>query len=273
MHTPVLLQKVIEYLAIKPNGLYIDATLGEGGYSREIIKRGGRVLAIEIDKKQIANFKEKNKNLKIVWGNFKDIKRIAKENNYYPVDGVVFDLGLSMNQIKFSGRGFSYKNLNEPLDMRLDLSSDLTVAKLLSQIGVNDLYQILAKNSEEPRSFSIAIAIKKAKRMILVEDLIKAINRVVKRNDESVYRRIFQGLRMAVNNERESLKEGLKGALEILKDNSRILTITFHSVEDRVVKNFIKDNRLKMLTKKVLLGSRERQIFERSARLRIIVSQ
>src|SRR3989338_11671777 len=119
MHTPVLLTQVIEALEIKKEGLYVDATFGEGGYSQVIINRGGKVLALDLDQNQIINNQLSMTNLKLVEGNFGDIEKIAKENEFFPVDGVVFDLGLSMRQISQSGRGFTFKKLNEPLDMRM----------------------------------------------------------------------------------------------------------------------------------------------------------
>jgi len=124
MHTPVLLNQVIEAMEIKKDGLYVDATLGEGGYTKAIIEKGGKVLAIDLDQQQIDLFNvqtlKRLNDIKLVQGNFGDIEKVTKENNFFPVDGVVFDLGLSMRQISQSGRGFSFKKLFEPLDMRMN---------------------------------------------------------------------------------------------------------------------------------------------------------
>ncbi|GAB4219326.1 MAG: 16S rRNA (cytosine(1402)-N(4))-methyltransferase RsmH [Candidatus Microgenomates bacterium] len=268
MHTPVLLQQAIEKLNIKRGGLYVDATFGEGGYSKEILKRGGKVLAIDLDKSQIQNFKSKNKNLKIVWGNFADIEKIAKENDFYPVDGVVFDLGLSMNQLQNSSRGFSYQTLDDDLDMRLDENQKLKVKDLIKKTSVFDLAEIFSKFSEELNSEKIANEVKKVKKMEKVRDLILAIDKAVGYKSKKIYSRIFQALRIAVNNEFENLEKGLFGALRILKEKGRIVVVSFHSLEDRIVKNFVIKNNLKFLDKKPIFGVKS---FERSAKLRTII--
>lgn len=268
MHTPVLLQKVIEKLDIKTGGFYIDATFGEGGYSQEVIKKGGNVLAIEIDENQIKNFKKKVKNLKIVHGNFSDIEIIAKNNDFFPVDGVIFDLGLSMRQLTDSKRGFSYKALDDDLDMRLDVNLSLKASDLIKKTNVFDLAEIFSKYSEELKSKEIALEIKKTKKMNKVKDLILAIDKALGYKSEKTYARIFQALRIAVNNEFENLKKGLSGALKILKKGGRIVIVSFHSLEDRIVKNFVVENNLKFLDKKPVFGIKS---FERSAKLRTII--
>lgn len=279
MHTPVLLQKVIDYLEIKPRGLYIDATFGEGGYAKEILKKGGKVLGIDLDREQISNFQfsilkeEEKKRLFLVEGNFAEIEKIAKKHCFFPVDGIIFDLGLSMSQINFSKRGFSYKNLDEPLDMRLGINSDLTAEELLKKSTTEELYQVLAKNSEEKRSFLIAQEIKKEREMKKVEDLIRAIKKAIGKEDENVYRRVFQAIRIVVNNELENLKNGLDGALKILKDEGRLIVISFHSIEDRLVKKFIKKNKLTVLNKKDNFKEKDKKKFERSAKLRVILKK
>lgn len=267
MHTPVLLQQAIESLNVVPDGQYIDATFGEGGYSSEIVKKGGKVLGIDLDISQILNHKSQIPNLKLVQGNFADIEKIALENEFNPVDGVVFDLGLSMGQLDNLGRGLSYRKQDEPLDMRLDMSNPTGAKDLIKSLTVDKLYDTLAKNSEELKSKEIAIEIKARRRMETVGDLIRAIDRAVGYTSSSVYARIFQALRIAVNNEFENLKSGLKGTLSITKPGGRIVIITFHSLEDRIVKNFARENNLKFLEKKPVRGV---QSFERSAKLRTI---
>lgn len=280
MHTPVLLHQAIESLNIKNDGLYIDATFGEGGYSRAILDRGGKVLAIDWDKNQLTSLRppagEAGVNgltgLKAVQGNFADIEKIAKENNFFPVDGIVFDLGLSMGQITNSGKGFSYKKDNEPLDMRMSNNIEKKASDLVNSLKVEDLYQILARNSEELRSKEIALEIVKSRqirKINTVSDLIHVIDRVVGKKDNRVYRRIFQALRIEVNDEFNNLKKGLFGAVSILKKGGRIVVISFHSLEDRIVKNFVKNNRFKFLEKKPVIN-KFGPSYERSAKLRII---
>ncbi|MBI5123711.1 16S rRNA (cytosine(1402)-N(4))-methyltransferase RsmH, partial [Candidatus Roizmanbacteria bacterium] len=206
MHTPVLLEQVIDALDIKKDGLYIDATFGEGGYSQAILDKGGKVLGLDLDREQISNFQFPISNLKLVEGNFGDIEKIAKENDFFPVDGVVFDLGLSMRQISQSGRGFSFKKLNEPLDMRMSLETEMTAKYLLNHLSESELFDVFARNSEEINSQKIAheIIIKRQFRKLeIVNDLIDCIDKAISgtgiaRNAPTIYARIFQALRIQV---------------------------------------------------------------------------
>lgn len=277
MHQPVLLQEVIKYLGDIKNKFFIDATFGEGGHSLEIIKRGGKVLGIEWDQQQYEKAKIKYKhyleigNLKLVNENFSQIEKVAKKNKFFPVEGVLFDLGLSMTQLWQSGRGFSYKKIYEPLDMRLNLNLKIKAADLINSLEKEKLYEILAKYSEEIYSLRLVEAIisaRKIKKIEKVKDLVDIIDKAIGKN-EAVYKRVFQGLRIAVNNELENLKLGLEGALSILNEKGRILVISFHSLEDRLIKNIIKEKKLKMLTKKGI-QSKNNLKFQRSAILRII---
>ncbi len=275
MHTAVLLQQIIKSLEVKKNGLYIDATAGEGGYLKEIINLGGKVLGIDWDEDQVNILKKEFENkAKIVWGNFSQIKKIAEKNHFLPVDGIIFDLGLSMRQISGSRRGFSYKNLNEVLDMRINKKLKIRASDLVNSLSFKELYEIFARNSEEIYSRAICRAIIKRrslKKIVYVRDLIELINRVLTNKNYQkkikVYQRVFQALRIAVNNEFENLRKGLEGGLKILKKQGRILVLTFHSLEDRIVKKFVKEKKIRFLTKKPIFGQKS---FERSAKLRVI---
>ena len=272
MHTPVLLKEVIEALNIKKDGLYIDATFGEGGYSQAIIDKGGKVLGIDLDQNQISNFKFLISNLKLVEGNFADIEKIAKENNFFPVDGVVFDLGLSMRQISQLGRGFSFKKLNEPLDMRMSTDTEITAKYLLNHLSESELFDVFARNSEEINSQKIAheIIIKRQFRKLeIVGNLINCIDKAIGEQDNNAYKRIFQALRIEVNQEFDNLKKGLTGSVKIIKSDGKIAVVTFHSLEDRIVKNFSKTQGIKLLNKKPIMN-RLGKSFERSAKLRIL---
>lgn len=275
MHTPVLLKEAVDGLNVKPGGFYIDATVGEGGHLREITSRGGRVLGVDADEEQIKRLTfnvQRSTNIRLVVGNFADIERLTKENNFYPADGVLFDLGLSMTQIGSSGRGFSFKNRQEPLDMRLSLENETTAAGLVNSLSEDELYELFARNSEELNSRAVAQVVDRAGRMnkiLTVGDLTDAINTVVKDDRERVQGRIFQALRMSVNKEIESLKKGLQGATKILRKGGRISAISFHSVEDRLIKRFITENKLKQINKNVI-KSKTGKKFERSAKLRVI---
>ncbi len=276
MHTPVLLDQVIEALDIKKDGLYIDATFGEGGYSEAILDKGGKVLGVDLDEDQLKGSRVNGlTGLKLVQGNFGDIEQIAKENNFIPVDGVVFDLGLSMKQISQSGRGFSFKKLNEPLDMRMNTNFEMTAKYLLNHLSKEELFDVFAKNSEEINSEKIAHEIiirRQFKKLEVVEDLIGCIDKAVGGPDNNAYKRIFQALRIQVNDEFENLKNGLTGATKIIKDDGKIAVVTFHSLEDRIVKNFSKNQGLKLLNKKPIVNKKGRS-FEKSAKLRLIVRE
>lgn len=271
-HTPVLLQQAIEKLNVKKDGLYIDATFGEGGYTKEILKRGGKVLGIDLDINQLKSLTSlrvsESSGLRLVQGNFADIEKIAKENNFYPVDGVVFDLGLSMRQIEESGRGFSYKKDSEILDMRIDLNQKLKAIDLIERLNEEKLTEIFIKFSEEIKAKEIAREIKKTRKLNIVLDLKKAIDKALGYKSKKTYARIFQALRIAVNNEFENLKKALVGAVKITKKGGRIVVVTFHSLEDRIVKNFVKENNLVFFDKKPILGAFS---YERSAKLRTIL--
>ena len=277
MHTPVLLNQVIEAMEIKKDGLYVDATLGEGGYTKAIIEKGGKVLAIDLDTEQIDRYNietlERSNGVKLVQGNFREIEKIAKENNFFPVDGVVFDLGLSMRQISQSGRGFSFKKLFEPLDMRMNSNNEMTAEYLLNHLSESELFDVFAKNSEEINSQKIAREVvirRQLRRLEKVGDLTGCIDRAIGEIDNNAYKRIFQALRIEVNDEFENLKSGLEGAMKIIKKDGKVAVVTFHSIEDRIVKNFSKRIGIKLLNKKVIMNRRGRS-FEKSAKLRLIV--
>lgn len=237
---------------------------------------GGRVLGLDRDKDQIKRLNQKIGNepkITLVVANFSTISQTAKKAGFYPVDGILFDLGLSMTQLTVSGKGLSYKKLNEPLDMRLDDEEEETASDLLNSLGEEDIYNLLAKNSEEPQSRTFAegvVRARKLKRIKTVGDLIEIINSIGVFSDEKTLARIFQALRMAVNHERESLDAGLRSAYELLKPEGRMVVITFHSVEDRWVKRFIQENKLKTVTKKPVRDKISRK-FSRSAKMRIII--
>ena len=283
MHTPVLLEQVIDALEIKKDGLYVDATFGEGGYSHAILDKEGKVLGIDLDKNQLTGLRvnppssrlrraSELTSLKLVEGNFADIEKIAKENNFFPVDGVVFDLGLSMRQISQLGRGFSFKKLNEPLDMRMSTDTEMTAKYLLNHLSESELFDVFARNSEEINSQKIAheIIIKRQfKKLEIVENLTNCIDKAIGEQDNNAYKRIFQALRIEVNQEFDNLKKGLTGSVKIIKSDGKIAVVTFHSLEDRIVKNFSKTQGIKLLNRKPIMNKLGKS-FERSAKLRIL---
>jgi len=277
VHQPVLLQAVVDYLNIRKNGLYIDATFGQGGHSQAILKKGGKVLGIEWDKNQYQKSKIKykkeidEKRLILVNDNFSNIKFIAKKNDFFPVDGVLFDLGISMDQIINSGRGFSFKKLDEPLDLRINEKIKIRAADYLNQLSKEQLEEIFIKNAELIDYRAIVDAIifnRRLKPIKMVGDLIAVIDKTLRTKNEKVYRLVWQALRIFVNDELGNLKQGLKGAVTILKNEGKILVISFHSVEDRLVKKMAKETDLVFLTKKPIVSLTD-NYFERSAKLRV----
>ncbi len=282
MHTPVLLEHAIEQLNIQPGGLYIDATAGEGGHIKTMLEKGGKVLGIDWDESQIKNIesKIKNPNLVLETGSFADIESIARKRSFVPVDGVLFDLGLSMKQIRESGRGFSYNNPQEPLDMRINVKTEVTAREIINNFSPDELYETFSRYAEEFHSFSIAQSIVSARTIKPIEhvgSLLLAIDKAIQscnlghRHGRDIYATVFQALRIAVNDEFTQLKKGLDGAKNILKPEGRIAVITFHSLEDRIVKKYVESQPdLKFLKKHVIKGNFNKS-FERSAKLRIVI--
>lgn len=278
MHTPVLLEEVLRNLQIVRGGKYIDTTAGEGGFVSRIIELGGLVLALDWDKSQIKSLKEQfgqsiqDKRLILECANFAKVQEVAQKHNFLSADGVIFDLGLSMKQIAQSGRGFSYKKLEEPLDMRINEELELTAGEIVNNFSETELYEIFAHHSEEIYSRAIAQSILSTRQMKpinTVGDLIVSIAKAIGKKDTSTYARIFQALRIEVNHEFDNIKLGLRGAIAILKNQGRVAVITFHSVEDRIVKRYIQEQNLHLVNNKVIKGDSKIR-YSRSAKLRII---
>jgi len=262
-HKTVLLNEAVDGLNVIPGKKYIDATAGGGGHGMEILKRGGILLAIDQDPVAICYIKERlkdtkkqgfkeNKEIFIRRGNFKNLREIAEKTGFDRVSGVLFDLGMSSFQIKQSGRGFSFAR-DEFLDMRMDPDQDLTAYKLLNKGGREELYEIFTKYGEELNSGSVADAVLRAraiKEIKTTADLIKILENLgteFKRYE--VWARVFQAIRIAVNDELGSLKKGISEATDLLEEKGRISIISFHSLEDRIVKLTLR-KKMKLITKK-----------------------
>lgn len=280
-HIPVLLQEVTEALQVESKKRYIDATLGGGGHTREILKRGGLVLGIDQDEDALLHVKQtiQYQNLVAVKGNFRNIKSIAEENGFEKVSGVLFDLGVSSYQMDGSQRGFSIKH-DEKLDMRMDKSQSLTAEEIVNSYGVEALADIFMRYGEEEKSLEVAGEIAKArkiKRIVTTGELADVIKQVIKPGGKiHPATKIFQAIRIEVNEELEALKEGLSGAVDLLQPNARIVVISFHSLEDRITKRTFDSWKQEGIgetiqKKPVTAGSEE--LFEnarsRSAKLRI----
>lgn len=285
MHIPVLLNEVIKFLDPQPNENFIDATVGEGGHTLAILQRtapGGKVLGIDLDPEMLNIVSKKLKafenRLILVQGNFRNIKKIVEENKFKDVQGVLFDLGVNLYQLKKSGKGFTFQR-NEPLLMTFGPDVLWTAEEIVNSWPEEKLAQIFREYGEEKKYLAIARAIvrrRKTRPLKTTFDLLEIIGEIkpfTKKYRIHPATKIFQALRIATNDELNNLRKGLEGALEILEKGGRIVVISFHSLEDRIVKNFFKANKnhLRVLTKKPIVPQKV-EIFNnpsaRSAKLR-----
>lgn len=279
-HEPVLLREAIELLNVREGGRYIDATLGGGGHGEVILKGGGVLLGIDQDPDAVRIARRKldvrGWKVEIIKGNFRDIEKTAKENDFASADGVLFDLGISSMQLEAKGRGFSF-NRDELLDMRMDPSSQsVTAADLLNSLHEDQLYELFKETSQKNIAWAVARAIVRARPLTTTKELVGVVGGVVPRRKIHPATTIFMALRMAVNSEVENLEMGLSGALNLLGRGGRVVVISFHSGEDRLVKEFFrseeKRGRVSILTKKPIVPSGleiENNPRARSAKLRV----
>ncbi|MDO8515154.1 MAG: 16S rRNA (cytosine(1402)-N(4))-methyltransferase RsmH [bacterium] len=228
-HIPVLLNEVVELLQVKKGGRYIDCTYGGGGHTKGIEAAGGIVLGIDQDPEAHAP----------IHGNFAHLKEIAIANGFDQVDGILMDLGVSSHQLETNYRGFSFNKVGN-LDMRMDQTGQtVTALDLINAGSEKELAKIFREFGEENFAGPIARAIKKSN-IQTTDDLAEVILRVRHTKDRThPATRVFQALRIAVNDELNSLKEALPQAVELLKPGGKLAVISFHSLEDRIVKKFM----------------------------------
>jgi len=290
-HTPVLLKEVSDLLQVKTGKKYIDATLGGAGHSLEIIKRGGIVLGIDCDEEALDFIRKnqesiiKNQELVLAKGNFRNLEEIAHSNNFNKVRGIIFDLGVSSYQLENGKRGFSFLK-GGPLDMRMDKGLGVKASDLLNILSKGELYEIFIKLGEEHRARAISDGIASARRVAPIQttgDLSGIIQKALGIKGEitdftraKISKRVFQALRIVVNDELENIKAALPKTLGLLETGGRVGVISFHSLEDRIVKqsfiDFEKRNMGKIITKKpVIAGIEETKgnSRSRSAKLRV----
>lgn len=294
-HVPVMLKECINGLDIKSNGIYVDVTFGGGGHSREIVKHlgeGGVLVAFDQDVDAQRNLIEDDRFV-FVDQNFRYLKNNLRLHGLVPVDGVLADLGVSSHQFDVPERGFSTRFDGE-LDMRMDQSGELTAKKVINEYAEDDLHKIFGIYGEIQNAKSLAKTIVTARlnrNIETIDDLKKAITKLIPRNKENKYlAQVFQALRIEVNQEMEVLREFLEQTAEVLRPGGRLVVMSYHSLEDRLVKNFMmkgkfsgqveKDfygNEIKpftVLTKKSIVAGDEELVKNnraRSARLRIAV--
>ena len=247
-HKPVLLEKTIEGLKIKEDGIYVDGTLGGAGHSKEILKKlssKGILIGIDRDEEALKAAKENLKeysNVKFIHGNHDEIEKILQDLNIEKVDGILLDLGVSSYQLDERNRGFSYIGNNE-LDMRMDISQQLTAKKVVNSYSEEKLADIIYEYGEERFSRQIAKNIcieRRNKEIETTEELVKIIEKSIPafaKKDGHPAKRTFQAIRIEVNNEIKPLYDTVRKCIELLKTGGRLCIITFHSLEDRAVKN------------------------------------
>lgn len=260
-HISVLLNESIQQLNIKKNGVYVDCTLGGGGHSSEILKRipNGHLYAFDQDSFAINTADEKLKkiasNYTLINENFVNIKVALEEENVYGVDGILYDLGVSSFQLDIPERGFSYR-FDGPLDMRMDQTAELDAYTVVNTYDEKSLVRILFEYGEEKFARLIArkIVSEREKKPIettleLVEIIKKALSASALRNSSHPAKQTFQAIRIEVNHELDILKKALEDGLSLLNKNGRMVVITFHSLEDRIVKKLFKEKTTLQLPK------------------------
>ena len=258
-HVPALLDESIKGLNIRPQGIYVDVTFGGGGHSMEILKRlkGGRLIAFDQDEDASRNVPD-DKRMIFLNQNFRFLKNNLEFNGVSSIDGLIADLGVSFHQFDEPDRGFTFRQ-DVSLDMRMNKKGQVTAATLLKTLDEAAIAKIMYDFGELVNSRRIAreiVAARSVKPLTTVSDMINAIGKLAPpRQEHKFYARVFQALRIAVNHEIEYLKEMLEQALGLLKKDGRLVVITYHSLEDRVVKNFMRTGNFEGEEKKDFYGN------------------
>lgn len=286
-HWPVMVSEVLESLGVHPGGTYIDCTLGDGGHSVAILEaaagpgpdgRDGRLLGLDADPEAIVATSERlapyGKAAVLVNTNFEHLEQAAASEGFIPADGVLFDLGLSSRQLDAEDRGFSFRR-PAALDMRFSAEGELTADRIVNEWPEEELANLIYHLGEEPKSRRIARAIVRNRTITDAKHLADVVARAsgYRKGRTHPATRTFQALRMGVNHEIESLQAGLDQAASVLDEGGRLVTISYHSLEDREIKRFVVGSeRLKAVVKKVIRPSKaevERNPRSRSAKLRV----
>jgi 16S rRNA (cytosine1402-N4)-methyltransferase len=286
-HVPVLLEEALEGLAVEASGTYVDCTLGGGGHARALLERlgpSGRLIAFDQDKDAAGNAPS-DPRVVFVPQNFRHLSRFLRLHGAGAVDGIMADLGVSSHQFDLGERGFSTRS-DGPLDMRMDQRQSLTAAGILEQYGEQALHKMFEQFGEVTNARTLAkriIDVRKLTPLDTIPGFMQGIEGVVKGNPKKYFAQVFQALRIEVNDELGALRELLEQAPGALKEGGRIAIITFHSLEDRLVKRFFKNGAfeepeerptapLRVITRKPVRPSEEevkRNPRSRSAKLRV----
>ncbi|TFG42308.1 MAG: 16S rRNA (cytosine(1402)-N(4))-methyltransferase RsmH [Bacteroidia bacterium] len=258
-HVPALLDESVRGLKINPDGIYVDVTFGGGGHSMEILKRlkKGKLIAFDQDEDAMQNVPN-DKRLIFLNQNFRFLKNNLKFNGIESIDGLIADLGVSFHQFDEPERGFTFRQ-DVPLDMRMNKKGSITAAHLLKTLDEASLAKIMYDYGELVNSRRIAreiVAARAVKPLTTVSDIINAIGKLAPpRQEHKFYARVFQALRISVNHEIDYLREMLEQALDLLKKDGRLVVITYHSLEDRVIKNFMRTGNFEGEEKKDFYGN------------------
>ena len=261
-HQPVLLQESIDGLNIRENGIYVDATFGGGGHARSILKRlgaKGHLFGFDQDEDVLKNLPDDNR-LTFVQHNFRYLKRFLRLHEVKQVDGILADLGVSSHQLDQAERGFSYR-FEADLDMRMNQQGGVTAREILNDYSASELQRMFSEYGEVRNSKTLALAIvarRKLKPIINSNDFLNLINELIRGNRARYLAQVFQAIRIEVNDEINVLKDFLKEALEVLKPGGRLVVIAYHSLEDRVVKNFFRSGNFEGEMIKDFYGNIER---------------
>jgi 16S rRNA (cytosine1402-N4)-methyltransferase len=265
-HVSVLLEPALEYLAIRPDGIYVDATFGAGGHTRAILERlqTGRLIAIDADPEAVERVRAiAHPAFTFVQANFSELRRVLDDCGVELIDGVLFDLGVSSMQLDDATRGFSFRE-PAPLDMRMNPNAGKSAYDVLCSASEAELADIFFHYGEEraARRIAHAIVLRRDSGRLptttteFAQMVAGIVHRPGKRERIHPATRVFQALRIAVNDELGALREGLTSAIDRLRGAGRVVVISFHSLEDRIVKQTFKgDERLSVLTKKPLVAS------------------
>ena len=292
-HVPVLLQEVIDGLAVIPSGIYVDCTFGGGGHSKKILEKlneRGRLIVFDQDEDARKNVPADERVI-FVPHNFRHLQRFLRLHKIVKVNGILADLGVSSHQINEPERGFSTR-FNAALDMRMNQNEKLSAADVVKSYSEEKLHKIFEQFGEVTNSKTLAktiVQVRKTQPLNTINEFKNAVYPVVKGNPEKYFAQVFQALRIEVNDELNALKEMLKQSVEVLAEGGRLAVITFHSLEDRIVKIFFKNgnfegetsadifgnsrqNELKLITKKPIVPTAEEikvNPRSRSSKLRI----
>lgn len=259
-HIPVLLKDCIDGLKIKPSGIYVDATFGGGGHSKEILEKlsDGKLIGFDCDEDAGKN-KPADERFVLIKTNFRNLKRELQKIGVNEIDGLLADLGVSSHQFDTAERGFSIR-FDSQLDMRMNKNEDMTAAEVLKTYSENDLRQLFRNYGEVENASRLAKVVfsgRKTKSINTVSQLKETISSCVRRGKENqYYAQVFQALRIEVNDELNALKDLLMQATDVMKKGGRLAVISYHSLEDRLVKNFLRHGKFAGEVEKDFYGNR-----------------